>query len=83
MSTLYRHPQRCEVNVASPEEDCGRRIAYTKCGEPGHWEIEGRYWACEDHTREYLLWTGNDVIGDDGERVALDEDGEIVLAEAS
>lgn len=76
-------PQRCERNLAGPEEDCGFRIAYVPCREPAHWLVEGTHgrsgwYACEKHATEALLEEG-EVTDDDGEPMTLD-DGEIARA---
>jgi hypothetical protein len=80
----HHNPRRCEINTAGPEEDCGRRIAYWRCKKPASWQLpdDGDAWVCEDHCLEFLR-DGVRVEGLDGEPVTLDEDGEIVLAEAS
>lgn len=74
---------RCERNMAGPEEDCGRRIAYTPCGEPAHWSVKQRYasdwWACEEHCREALRDGSDEVCDLNGASIGLDEDGELAV----
>lgn len=75
---------RCIINIAPPEEDCGRHRAYTRCGKTAHWRSEPEgYEVCEEHCRE-MLGNGAEVQGIiDGDRVELDaETGEIVRAAA-
>lgn len=76
------YPSRCEINVAGREEDCGRQIAYTPCGGPAHWRVESdSVLVCESHAMEYLRDGCAGVAAiEDGEPVALDDEGEIVRA---
>jgi hypothetical protein len=79
-----RHPERCEVNTAHPDEDTGsllgRRIAYVPCGLPAHWRVEDRYDVCERHCRDALL--DGEPVTDllEYDPVELDDDGEIARA---
>jgi hypothetical protein len=77
MSAPY--PLRCERNMAGPEEDCGRRLAYVPCGQPAHWRIEDGWLACEEHALEYLRESDRSAVtGEmDGEPVEIGEDGGI------
>lgn len=74
------YPARCGINIAGREEDCGRHIAYTPCGESAHWQVESdNVRVCERHAMEYLRDGCAGVAAiEDGEPVALDDDGEIV-----
>lgn len=71
---------RCERNLAGPEEDCGRHVAYVPCGRSAQWHIEEPrsawshhlgWWACDDHATEALL-DENEVTHENGEPMTLD-----------
>ncbi len=80
----YRHPHRCERNMAGREEDCGSRITYVRCGEPAHWCIEDSWWACEEHTLEFLRESDSNAVtgidSDDPVEVVVGDDGELRVA---
>ncbi len=74
---------KCQINIAPPEEDCGRHMAFTQCGEPAHWRVEpDGFEVCETHCMEFLRNGSNEVQGIiDCDRVDLDKDGEIARAQ--
>jgi hypothetical protein len=76
---MSRYPLRCERNMATRDEDCGRHIAYVPCGQPAHWNVDESWWACEEHAMEALRESDRGAITGimDDELVELGEDGEI------
>lgn len=67
----------CEVNLAGPEEDCGRHVTYHPCGKSPTWTVETdrqEFQACEQHVNEALCDGGvRSAVGPDGEEFVLEE----------